>query len=145
MTGPGEGKVRIDSNVSIQTIDKPIPISDAEVYIHVKGYLNARVTHLDIEHEILNIIIKPKTGQFLLITGFNEGLRIRFDKPISYHDKTLIGIEVKSSILNSILKPGEATRTWIGGKHGGIYIGFRREHVRKLEKLVAKLGFPVST
>jgi hypothetical protein len=53
MTGPGEGKIKIDSNVGIQTIGKPIPINNAEVYIHVKGYLNARVTHLDVEHEVL--------------------------------------------------------------------------------------------
>lgn len=145
MTGPGEGKIKIDSNVSIQTLDKPILLSDAEVYIHVKGYLNAKVTHLDIEHEMLNVIVKPKAGEFLSIIGFNGGLRIKLSKPIRHHGKVLRSIEVKSPILNSILKSGETTRTWIGGKYGGIYIGFKREHIRKLEELASKLGFTINT
>lgn len=145
MTGAGEGKIKIDSNVSIQTLDKPILLNDAEVYIHIKGYSNARVTHLDIEHEMLNVIVKPKVGEFLPIIGFNGGLRIKLSKSISYHGKVLRSIEVKSPILNSILKSGETTRTWIGGKYGGIYIGFRKEHIKKLEELAAKLGFTINT
>ena len=39
MSGPGEGKIKIGK---------------ADVYIHVKGKSNARITHVDIELEELN-------------------------------------------------------------------------------------------
>lgn len=35
-----------------------------EVYTYVKGYSLARITHLDIEHEILDNLIPPKRGDF---------------------------------------------------------------------------------
>ena len=46
---------------------------------------------------------------------------------------------VENSHLNQVLKPGEKTRTWVGGKYGGIYIGFRKAEVRKLENLALRL------
>jgi hypothetical protein len=40
------------------------------------------------------------------------------------------------------LKKGEKTRTWVGGKEGGIYIGFKKEQIEKLEKIAReKFGF----
>ena len=44
MTGPGEGKIKLGK---------------ADVYIHLKGKSNARITHVDIELDELNKIIKP--------------------------------------------------------------------------------------
>ena len=43
MSGPGPGKYEI---------------KDVKVYIHEKGKSNARITHIDIESEELNEIIK---------------------------------------------------------------------------------------
>ena len=50
MTGPGEGKIKIGK---------------ADVYIHVKGKSNARVTHVDIELDELNKIIKPGEASYV--------------------------------------------------------------------------------
>jgi hypothetical protein len=50
MSGPGEGKIKIGK---------------ADVYIHVKGKSNARVTHLDIELDELNKIIKPGESSYV--------------------------------------------------------------------------------
>ena len=44
MSGPGEGKIKLGR---------------ADVYLHVKGKSNARITHIDIELDDLNKIIKP--------------------------------------------------------------------------------------
>ena len=49
MSGQGEGKIELKG---------------AKVYIHVKGKSNARITHIDIEHEKINEIIKPKESTY---------------------------------------------------------------------------------
>lgn len=50
MSGSGEGKIKVGK---------------ADVYIHVKGKSNARVTHLDIELDELNKIIKPGEASYV--------------------------------------------------------------------------------
>jgi len=75
MSGPGEGKKLIGK---------------ANVYIHEKGKSNARITHVDIE----------------------------LDE------------------LNSIIKPGEAS--YVQGKEGGVFIGLKKEMIKRAEKKVKK-------
>lgn len=55
MSGPGEGK---------------ISLGKADVYIHLKGKSGATVTHLDIELDDLNEIIKPGENSYI---GSKEG------------------------------------------------------------------------
>ena len=55
MSGPGEGKIKIGK---------------ADVYIHLKGKSGASVTHLDIELDELNDIIKPGENSYV---GAKEG------------------------------------------------------------------------
>jgi len=55
MSGPGEGKILIGK---------------ANVYIHEKGKSNASVTHVDIELDELNDILKPGENSFV---GSKEG------------------------------------------------------------------------
>ena len=50
MSGEGEGKIRLGK---------------ADVYIHVKGKSRARITHIDIELEELNKIIKNKESTYV--------------------------------------------------------------------------------
>ena len=73
MSGPGDGKKLI---------------KDVKVYIHQKGRSGATVTHIDIE----------------------------------------------SDILNKIIKPGEST--YVGGKKGGVFIGLKKEQIKRAEKLL---------
>ena len=72
MSGPGEGKIKLVK---------------ADVYVHLKGKSRARVTHIDIE----------------------------LDK------------------LDKIIKPGEAS--YVQGKKGGVFIGLKKEMIKKAEKL----------
>jgi len=129
MTGPGAGKLLLE-NAKVFLGDKELK---AEVYIHVKGFSLAKVTHLDIESEELNNILKPKDGGFFSIYGIGNGIEIKFEKN---------KVRVLHRLLNEVLRKGEKTRTWIGGKEGGIYIGFRKEQIVRLEKIAReKFGF----
>ncbi len=105
-------------------------MEDAQVYVHLKGYALARVTHLDIEHNALNAVYPPKGGGFQTVLGVDGGLEVRLPSG---------KVVVLNPLLNRILAPGQATRTWVGGKYGGIYIGFRKAEVEKLEALASTL------
>ena len=50
MSGESEGKIRLGK---------------ADVYIHVKGKSRARITHIDIELDDLNKIIKNKESSYV--------------------------------------------------------------------------------
>ncbi len=63
MSGPGEGKIKLGK---------------ADVYLHVKGKSNARVTHVDIELPALNKIIKPGEGTY--VQGKEGGVFIGLKK-----------------------------------------------------------------
>ncbi len=75
MSGPGEGKIHLGK---------------ADVYIHLKGKSNAQITHVDIE----------------------------LDK------------------LNDIIKPGE--NTYVGGKEGGVFLGLKKDMIKRAEKKAGK-------
>lgn len=75
MSGPGEGKIKLGK---------------ADVYIHLKGKSRARITHVDIE----------------------------LDE------------------LNKIIKPGE--NSYVGAKEGGVFIGLKKEMIKRAEKLAKK-------
>lgn len=124
MTGPGAGKLLLKADVFLA--GKKIV---ARVYIHVKGYSLARVTHLDIESPKLNLM--KKKGDFLGVLGIKNGMEIPNVK-----------IKILCNLLNKVLREGERTRTWVGQKVDGIYIGFRKVEIEKLEKIAGKnFGF----
>ena len=65
-------------------------LKGAKVYIHEKGKSFARITHIDVEHPLLNEIIKPKEA------------------------------------------------TYAAGKNGGLFVGLKKEMIKKAEKLINK-------
>jgi hypothetical protein len=141
MSGPAYGKLELKNvKVYLRTKDKKFLLKDPIVYIHVKGYALARVTHLDIEHETLEKIILPKKGEFLSIHGIEDGIEIVLEnlKEIEFKGKKIEveKIEILHPFLTEVLGKNEKTRTWVGGKVGGIYIGFRKEQIEKLEAIV---------
>jgi len=107
----------------------------------LKGFSLARVTHLDIEHDILDNLIPPKRGSLRDIVGIKGGIEIILEerKEVVYHGKRIkpYGIQILSPVLNRVLKLGQKTRTWIGGKFGVIYIGFRKTEIEKLEEIAS--------
>lgn len=101
-------------------------LEGARVYIHLKGYSYARVTHLDIEHGELDGLIEGDGGYFRL-RGVTHGILIYLDSRRR--------ILVRHRGLNRVLREGESTVTWVGAKEGGIYIGFQRKYIPRLEDL----------
>ena len=136
MTGPAEGKLPLKGEVYLCLDGEEVKLENVSVYIHLKGYALARVTHLDIEHESLNGLIPPKHGKFLTVKGVKDGIEIVLDK--SSKEVKPRKIKIVSPILNMVLLPNQKTRTWVGGKIDGIYIGFRKPGVRKLEEIAEK-------
>ena len=73
MSGAGEGKVKIGK---------------ADVYIHIKGKSNARITHVDVELSALNKIIKPGENTYVgakeggIFLGLKKNMIIRAEKLI---------------------------------------------------------------
>lgn len=134
MTGPAEGKIKLEASVSLQEGSNRVELRDAVVYVHLKGYALARVTHLDVEHEALDGLLPLKGGRFLTVRGVESGLEIKLEpvrgKPAQPQTLTLL-----CPVLNRVLNAGEKTRTWVGGKRNGLYIGFRKPEVEKLEAL----------
>jgi len=139
LTGPAEGKIGLDSDVYLNMSRGSVKLEDAEVYIHMKGYSLAKVTHLDVEHELLDHVIPPKRGRFLSIRGIKDGIEIILDekKELSYRGRRFrpTAIQISCPMLSRVLQPDQKTRTWVGGKFGGIYIGFRKNEVEKLERV----------
>ncbi len=71
MSGPGEGKIKLGK---------------ADVYLHVKGKSGATVTHVDIELDELNDIMKPGENSYVgakeggIFIGLKKEMILRADK-----------------------------------------------------------------
>lgn len=143
MSGPGEGKLELkDARVYLCSRIGETLLEKSFVYIHVKGYSLAKVTHLDVEHELLNDFFNEK-GKFLGLKGIKGGIEIKLDSPKLLNKNKIYSIKILHPFLQEVLPEERKTRTWVGGKKGGIYIGFRKEQIEKLEKIAReKLKFP---
>ena len=140
MSGPAYRKLKLKNvKVYLQTKNKKFLLKNPTVYIHMKGYALARVTHLDIEHETLEKIILPKKGEFLSLHGIENGIEIVLEKVKEIELKRgkmeVEKIEILHPLLTKVLEKNVKTRTWVGGKFGGIYIGFKKEQIKKLEEI----------
>ena len=123
MTGQAVGKLPLTAKVHLNEEE----LYDAHVYVHIKGYARATVTHLDIEHPELTSLIPPKTRTFSWVVGIENGILIITEKG----DR----LKIIHPLLNKVLQCGEKTRTLVGGKFSGIFVGFRKREISKLEEI----------
>ncbi|RLE74097.1 MAG: hypothetical protein DRJ44_08015 [Thermoprotei archaeon] len=141
LTGPGEGKIPLNAKIKLCSRNKCVSI-ECDVYLHVKGYSLARVTHVDIEEKILNEIVKPKKSQYCFYKVNDDSVCIYLRNPIYSKSLNILvrRIIIESKELAEAL--GESTRSWVfvGGKYGGIFLGFKKEQMEKLEQLARKYG-----
>lgn len=105
MTGRASGKLELEnSSVYLVLKEGRTELKNPVIYIHLKGFARARVTHLDIERDVLDKIITPKKGRFLSIHGIKDGLEIKLgkDKEIDIEGKRIIvkKIEIIHPSLN---------------------------------------------
>jgi hypothetical protein len=140
MTGEAYGKIELE-NPKLEFWFKGRKVYEItpKIYIHLKGFALARVTHLDVEHEFLNGIFSEK-GSFLPLKGMEDGFRIVLNKT-SKNNITFDRVCVLSSDLNNFLANGKRTFAFVGGKVDGFYIGFKKEYILKLEEIARKKGF----
>jgi len=138
----GPGKIKINADVYLALQDGKIKVNDAAVYIHVKGYMRARVTHIDIEDRIFGKIIHRGRGNMLEITGIEGGIKVKpkYPREIDINETKLVvyGLEVRHPLLNEVLRIGESTVTWVGRKYDGIYVGFKETEMKRLEQVAEK-------
>jgi len=135
-------KIRIDAQVYLVSREEKLKVTKASVYIHVKGYMRARVTHLDVENRVLGKIIHRGRGNMLEINGIQDGIQIKPKHPTEIDldgTRTVVqSLELLHPILNKVLKTGDSTVTWVGRKYDGIYVGFKKLEIEKLENMVKK-------
>jgi len=133
------GKIRLDAETFLMPSGRRI---DASVYLHLKGYVRARVTHLDVEKMGLGRIIQRGRGNFLEVKGVRQGLEVFVREgrtiEIDGEQTQVSSIAIIFEPLNEVLKEGKSTRAWVGRKYDGIYIGFKREELQKLEKVAVE-------
>jgi len=116
---------------------------DALVYLHLKGYARARVTHLNVEKIGLGRIIHLGRGNFLEIKGIRQGLEIFARESriieIDGEQTPVSSIIIIYKPLNEVLKKDKMTIAWVGRKYDGLYIGFKREEMQRLEKVALEM------
>lgn len=125
MTGPGPGKVEIPASVYVCKA-KGCEKVEATVYVHIRGFSRARVTHIDVEAPGLEDKIGRETYVRVVFSGHFLRL-ISLDKSVE--------VRIVSPELERVSR-GRRVVSWgfIGLKAGGFYIGFRKEIVDKLER-----------
>ncbi len=72
MSGPGEGKIELKG---------------AKVYVHEKGKSFARITHIDVEGDIADII---KEGEITFVKGKKGGVFIALKKQMISRAENII-------------------------------------------------------
>ena len=73
------------------------------------------------------------------MSGPGEGKKLIGKANVYIHEKGKSGasvthIDIELSELNDILKPGEGT--YVQGKKGGVFIGLKKEMIKRAEKLL---------
>lgn len=136
MTGPGEGKIPLDAKVYLSWRRV-----ECDVYLHVRGYSLARVTHLDVESGVLNEAIPPRASTYATAYTAAGSLRLRFREPLKFSFGPVRELVIECSVLCEALGAMRDV-VFVGGKEGGIFLGFRREQIGKLEELAARAGVP---
>jgi hypothetical protein len=130
LTGPGPGKLEVNAVVELCDAGgcRRIP---ARVYIHLRGWSRARVTHIDIESPGLEELVGgPRHGIYVRVYGLRDGIVITPLESPSWR------LTLKSG--DPLLHPlphGETCIGYLGGKTGGLYLGLQSPYHRELEKL----------
>ncbi len=131
MTGPAPGKLPVNTRVELCT-SSGCERLDARVYVHLRGWSRARVTHIDVEAPGVENKIPGIAGRgvYVRIYGVKEGLVI---VPLESPTWKLV-LKTSDPLLHPI-PPGESCIGFLGVKHGGVYIGFSHPYHRILEHL----------
>lgn len=132
LTGPGPGKIPLNAVVELILGVETIVVQDAEVYLHVRGWSRAFVTHIDIESPIMNeYVARPRSGFYARMLYRPLGLIIEATRAL----KPCIIRVREGELLPKVFNVSEESWCFIGGKYGGIYIGFRKVYIERMESV----------
>ena len=139
LTGPGPGKIKIADSASLCGKARCIEVA-CEVYLHVKGWSLARVTHIDVECPEMNSILKPGEGVYVRAAFRNCTLRIFLRRRIYLPSLGIVvnEIRVRSDLFSTL--ENRSSWAYLGGKVGGVFVGFRKEIITELEKVAKSMG-----
>ncbi len=130
MTGPGPGKVKLDVSV-VLVYAGSVERLEADVYLHLRGWSRARVTHLDVEAPgVERLVGGLGSGVGAWIRSITAGIAVE-PRGLPWR------LELRGDILNVLERVG-GCRGFVGGKHGGIFIGMESKCLRMLEEEAAK-------
>ncbi|EQB73594.1 MAG: transferase [Ferroplasma sp. Type II] len=121
------GKIMVSGTVYIDNSK----LENAVIFIHVKGYGRARITHIDIEDPTFKKIILPRHSDYPEIEWNSEIVSI----PVRGHELVII-----SQTLGKLIKLNG--NIYVGGKGKGIFLGLHKEQIKSVEEYAAKLGIP---
>ncbi len=65
-----------------------------------------------------------------------RNVRVYLHKKDAATGSRIMHIDIESPELNKIIKPGEAT--YCGGKKGGVFIGLKKEMLKRAERFLKK-------
>ena len=138
LTGAAEGKILLRGFVEL--VDDSAYRLDCDIYLHVKGYSLARVTHVDLENPVLNKIVKPKKAMYLPFKVGDSKIIIYLKKMIRINNPniTVKKISIYCPELADALGENESSYVYVGGKFGGVFLGFKKDFIKKLEALAEK-------
>ncbi|WP_048192061.1 hypothetical protein [Pyrolobus fumarii] len=129
MTGPGPGKIRVEARLQLCDNGSCREL-DAAVYIHVRGWSRARVTHLDVEAPRLEDLVGGAgRGIYVRVVGAPRGIIV-----VPEGGEWRLVIESSDPTLH-VLSVGESCIGFLGGKRGGIFLGLQSPYHKRLERL----------
>ena len=90
----------------------------------------------------MNEILKPGSGEYVPLEVREGALRIALKKPRYVKSLGMVVREIRVVCEELASALGEGARSWgfLGGKWGGVFLGFRRELLDGLEKLACAKG-----
>lgn len=108
-----------------------VRLENAVTFMHIKGYGRARVTHVDIEDKKFNKILPPRHSDYPEVVWNSDTVKI----PVKGHELVII-----SKTLGGIINLDG--KLYVRGKGKGIFFGFHKEQIQKIEEYATDLGIP---
>ncbi len=133
MTGPGPGKIEVGCRKMIVKKRHNYINLIPRVYVHIKGWSLARVTHVDVEYPNLENMLELDIHEIVggRIVNYGNYIHINTSKFV---------LKIISDLCN-IIPRGYRGGCVVGGKIDGIFIGVKKEVITILEELGRRYGY----
>ena len=133
-------KLPFPTDIVIESLNGDIyKLDGGLLYLHPKGYMGARNTHLDLAHpELFNVISLKRGGIYAKAKRSGDWVVVT----VPSHNRKIFGaikLKFNASIFSKVFSEEEGW-IWVGAKEGGLVIGVRRDQLKILESLMSSLA-----